>query len=63
MQKHTKVLVEVVYDHGLCVSYVKRAQLVDAAVSSYQEKGVVCPPVLRKRLLQQRLWPTKTIIQ
>ena len=25
------------------------AQLVDAAVSSYQEKGVVCPPVLRKK--------------
>ena len=25
------------------------AQLVDTAVSSYQVKGVVCPPVLRKK--------------
>ena len=40
------------HDYGLCVSYDRvleiSAQLGDAAVSRYEEEGVVCPPVLRK---------------
>ena len=47
-------LVELLHDHGLSVSYDRvleiSAQLGDATVSRYQEEGVVCPPILRKRL-------------
>ena len=49
-----KVLVELLHDHGLSVSYDRvleiSAQLGDAAVSRYEEEGVVCPLVLRKRI-------------
>ena len=48
------VLAELLYDHGLSVSYDGvleiSAQLGDATVRRYQEEGVVCPPILRKRL-------------
>ena len=46
-------MVELLHDHGLNVSYDRvheiSAQLGGAAVSRYEEDGVVCPPVLRKR--------------
>ena len=49
-----EVLVELHHDHGLSVSYDRvleiSAPLVDAAVSRFQEEGVVCPPILRKSL-------------
>ena len=49
-----KVLVELLHDHGLSVSYDRvleiSAQLGDATVRRYQEEGVVCPPILRKKL-------------
>ena len=49
-----QVLVELLHGHGLSVSYDRvleiSAQLGDATVSRYQEEGVVCPPIRRKRL-------------
>ena len=55
MRKHEKVLVELLHDHGLNVSYDRvleiSAQLGDAAVSRYRVEGVVCPPVLRRNKL------------
>ena len=48
-----KSLVEMLHEHGLCISYERvleiSVQLGDATVSKYV-KGVVCPPVLRKGL-------------
>ena len=50
-----KSLVEMLHEHGLCISYDRvleiSAQLGDATVSKYVEEGVVCPPVLRKGLV------------
>ena len=47
-------LVEMLHDHGLCISYDRvleiSAQLGDATVTKYVEEGVVCPSVLRKGL-------------
>ena len=56
-----KVLVELLHDHGLSVLYDRvleiSAQLGDAAVSRYEEEGVVDPPVLREKI-QQQPWTT-----
>ena len=56
-----KVLVELLHDHGLSVLYdrvlVISAQLGDAAVSRYEQEGVVNPPVLREKI-QQQPWTT-----
>ena len=47
MHKHKKVLVELLHDHGLSVSYDRvlelSAQLGDAAVSRYKEEGCFSP--------------------
>ena len=49
-----KSLVEMLHEHGICISYDRvqeiSAQLGNATVSKYVEEGVVCPPVLRKGL-------------
>lgn len=49
-----KHLVELLHDHGLCISYDRvldvSAQLGDAAIDKYKAEGVVCPNVLRKGL-------------
>ena len=53
-----KVLVELLYDYGLSVSYDKVlgifAQSGDAAVSRYEEEELVCFPVIEKYFLQLR---------
>ncbi|KAJ8364285.1 hypothetical protein SKAU_G00131160 [Synaphobranchus kaupii] len=49
-----RLLVEMLHEHGLCISYDRvlevSAQLGDAAVRIYVKDGVVCPPILRRRL-------------
>ncbi len=47
-------LVDMLHSNGLCISYDRvleiSAQLGQAVVDQYVEDGVVCPPILRKKL-------------